>query len=245
MFSLCLLLLVASTQAQSVKVVVRKGSVEVSGRGVGMGSNTELKRQDKIKIQANSLVLAIRGNRCQELRGPRTYSYLELEQILLKAKSYPPSALALMARPSKAATDKTQLNRGNSKVDLWAFAPGDSVSILSDSIWFRVGNTDSRLLSDIKIFRSGSKDTMFLPKSSLNHAIPLLAPGTYYWTYVLDNYSLKDEFLNVFTVPDPAIRKGLHADFQNFQDLMAGFSPKMKEELLAEYIHSQKLYLNP
>jgi len=229
--------------AQEIQVLTKKGKILHQGNVYGSGSAILLKPTDSLSVLRGSLVLARRGNACLELASNRVYTYKQLNGMMLKAKSYTPTVMAIFSSSKYVNHQKQQLTRGSRSEKLWSFSPSDSIRILSDSISLRIGTEVSKLLTDIKIFCKGCKDTVVLSKNVLEHRIALPKPGFYYWSYGLDNYGLKDEFLNCFLVPTSEEKVKLNTDYRKFLSLVNGFSSEMRSQLVSEYVFSQKLHI--
>jgi hypothetical protein len=226
--------------AQDIDLVVKKGTVEVSSQIVNAGQIKTLKSGDIVKPQSSALYFITNKSEIIEPPKKSEHKYDELKKMFKQKQSFTKAFTSVLLNQNYAVKKTSgSSSRGAETEDPLSYFPNDSVKILSDFIVLKVGNSSSKLLSDIQLFKENSKDTISLSKNSLTHKIKCPAvPGNYFWKYTLSKYV----FQNNFYVPDAAEKKKLLAAYNEYKKSIEVFSKEMQQQLLQEYYNINKIY---
>lgn len=228
---------------QGIQILPKKGLIYLNGNILRAGQISGITPGDSILIPKNSLVLARKGTAFKELKSGLQYGFEDIESQFKSRKGYTQAFASVLSRQGASLSlEEGSAKRGSSRDGLWFFSPVDSVRVIGDSIDFQVGSGQSKLLTDIKVFGRGLADTMILNANQADFLIKSPKAGIYYWSYVLDNQNLKDEFLNLFVVPEKEDRKLLQEAYFDFCNLLDDFSSEMKAFLINEYCLNHKIY---
>jgi len=228
---------------QGIQILPKKGIVYLNGKILRAGQISEINPGDSISIPIKSLVLVRKGSAFKELKSGLRYGFKSIDSQFKSRKAYSQAFASVLDRQGASKlSDEGSAMRGSSHEGLWGFSPNDSVRVIGDSIDFQVGTEQSKLLSDIRVFGRELADTIILKAGQPNFLLKTPKSGTYFWSYILDNQGLKDEFLNIFIIPVQKDRKLLQAAYFDFCKSLDDFSPDMKQLLIKEYCANYKVY---
>lgn len=233
LFQLC-----SNLKAQSFEILVKKGAVNISSRLINQGEKYSLNVGDVVIPQKNSLLLVTNGKEIFEISGVKEILFNDIKKLFKGKNSFSESFIKVILNQVKSPEQYSgETRRGSFSADLWNFYPLDSAIILSDSINFIVGNVRSILLTDIILYRTNSKDTIYLSKKSNKHFVetPKIA-GIYEWKYKLQNNKEINSFTNFFIVPPENEKKLLKNNFNIFLNHLENFSHQMKQILIQDYL---------
>lgn len=224
--------------AQGFDLLVKKGAVNISSKLINQGGRYRINVGDVIIPQKYSLLLVTNGKEIYEISGVKEMVFNDIKKLFKGKSSFSESFLKVILNQNKSPEKNSgETSRGSVSLDLWNFYPPDSVIILSDSIKFIVGDINCNLVTDIVLYRTNSKDTIYLNKKSNNHFVKLPDyPGKYEWMYKLQNKKEVNSFLNFFIVPNESEKKLYLNDYKIFLEGLEKFSDQMKHILIQEYL---------
>jgi hypothetical protein len=225
-------------KAQGFDLLVKKGAVNISSKLINQGGRYRINVGDVIIPQKYSLLLVTNGKEIYEISGVKEMVFNDIKKLFKGKNSFSESFLKVILNQNISPEKNSgETSRGSVSVDLWNFYPPDSVIILSDSIKFIVGDINSNLVTDIVLYRTNSKDTIYLNKKSNNHFVKTPDyPGRYEWIYKLQNKKEVNSFLNFFIVPNESEKKLYLNDFKIFLEGLEKFSDQMKHILIQDYL---------
>lgn len=232
--------------SQDLRLLVKKGNAYVSEQPVPAGKLVLIKSSDNVRIPPNTLSLVQNNGAIAELSPGKSYSYADLLLFFKSKKNFIISFFDVILNQDFSRKQQTaSTTRGNNRRDDdLSFSPKDSVYILSDSITLKAGSGFSELISDIKLYRVGSNDTLFFSKQSNAHRVALKVPGIYLWEYRLQYGLDKILFVNTFSVPDNREKAELLHSYMDYKKAIKEFSVPMQEQLIYEYMQLKKVHIN-
>jgi hypothetical protein len=239
-----LLLISISGSSQDIYLLVKKGSSIISDRVVRPGTLEVISKKDSVIISPSSLVLVKKNNSIIELKNSKEYSYKDLQILFETNQSFSSNFINVISNQDYHTKRQSGVTtRGMSKVDVWQYSPLDSVRILSDSILVAVGSNESKLITDINLYKIGSSDTIKLSANTNEHMIACPPQGEYIWEYRIQNGLEIKKFKNYFIVPEKKYKDSLYTDYINFKKSLKSFSMDMQNHLLKEYYFNNKIWL--
>ena len=239
-----LLLIAIPASSQDIYLLVKKGSSIISDRVVRTGTLEVISKKDSVIISPSSLVLIKKNNSIIELKNAKEYSYNDLQKLFQTNQSFSSNFVNVISNQDYHTKRQSGVTtRGMSKVDVWQYSPIDSVRILSDSILVSVGSNESKLITDIKLYKIGSSDTIKLSANANEHLIACPSQGDYLWEYRIQNGLETKKYRNYFIVPEKKYKDSLFTDYLNFKKSLTGFSVDMQNQLLKEYYFNNKIWI--
>lgn len=219
-------------------LVVKKGIVSLSAKKIKSGQIELLKNTDTIKVSPASLVFITNNKKIVELKPNKTYTPKEIRKLFVSTKiSFNDDFINIIMNQKYHIEDKVgSTSRGAE--ENWEYIPNDGFKALEKIIYLKVNQNTSELSTDIKLFRLGDNDTLFLKVSDLSKGIKLEKSGEYHWVYT----SEKGIYDNNFFIPPNEEQKQLKEAFLNFKNSILNFSPEMQEQLLKEYLYVNRLF---
>lgn len=244
LLSLCF---VTSLYSQSYSLIVKQGAVLVEGELIEPGRLVVIDTAADIYVTDLSLVLVKHNNTITELTSGRHYTYAELGNEFEEGQSFIADFLDMLLDQDFTPPDEHGIStRGSSERDKGYYSPLDSLIVVSDSIEFVIGNSETKVVSPLKIWRDGTSDTTILNanKGTLTLAVPY-EPGYYFWSYRVRSGNQESTFENVFIVPAQASKEMSKSNILAYQDQIKDFSEEMYDFLLSAYLHKNQLYYRP
>lgn len=242
LFFIVLVLQMQIAHAQ-IQVYVKKGDVNISNLKYRAGSVITLKQNDIVTTGAASRVIVKKKSQILELPINTKFNYNQLLNKLNKQQSF--SSAFLSVATNNQGTKKSNAGatvRGETS-DPLAFFPTDSALICSDSLELKILTLPAELLTEVKLYREGSADTMFLNQQQYTHWIKNLMPGLYRWEYKARLGDRNFLFQNIFIVPDKNKLQLILEEIQAYKTELFAFSQEMQDILLNEYLISKRWVL--
>jgi hypothetical protein len=230
--------LIGIIQAQEIQLFVKSGVINVSGKTVIAGKIASIsQKNDWVRTEINALVLAKKNNYVIELEPGTQLRFQEIDKKFKKRKSAFGSFLEIALNQTQ---NKQNIGAAIRSVepDPWLFIPMDSCVVISDSIRLIIGNEGAQIVGDVRLYKSGSLDTLILKELEL--VTP--SPGFYYWDYVLRNNGQSMRFLNYFLVPENEDKEVIRNNLNEYKRSIKNFSQEMQSVLLDEYFRLNKIY---
>jgi hypothetical protein len=236
-------MIVGHIHAQNVQLFLKKGTAAIADRNLAAGQVVTLQESDILMVNPSALVLIKYQGAIAELAPGQQYKYNDLFKILKKKKSFTKVFAEVIINQQYSGKKYAGVTTRGNSADPWEYAPQDSVQVLGDSMTLQAGNSPLRLLSDISLYRIGTKDTITLSKTSLQHRIPVPAPGKYCWEYKAKVLNKSLQYENCFFVPEMQEGKNLFKQYKAYEKSIAEFSPEMRELLMEEYCEMNGVYV--
>lgn len=230
--------------SQEIRLLVKKGIITYNNKVIKPSDGIIIIQSPaSVKVNPGALVFAKKNAVIQELLSGREYKYEELKKMFGGSKGFTKSYLSVLT--SQDYSIKVQYGksiRGKEDDPLW-YTPIDSATILSDSVTLTTGGKTSTLLTDIQLFGTGIKDTIYLSKENRMYKIKTPLPGSYYWNYDSEYITIRS-FKNYFIVPTAEKKEILRKAFQEYLDTIRNFSEEMQAYLIEEYCYLQKIHIS-
>ncbi|HRZ41960.1 MAG TPA: hypothetical protein P5228_04565 [Bacteroidales bacterium] len=200
---------------------------------------------DVINLGTGSMTIISRDEKRVTLDKKGSYTYAQVQQMIKKAGASTSVRYFIMVwEAMKNQNTRTNAPGGVVRGDEPSRLPGDSATILSDTILFFFRNPGNqtvtfRLLN--QKFKTIITDTLTDSVKTLSLISPdSLPPGKYYW-------EISNPFAPPvrwhFIIPDTPVRQQLMDTFRAFLADIQGFSSEEKRQLLWAYMQTQKVYL--
>jgi len=233
--------------SQSYLLIVKQGSVLIEDELIEPGRLIIIDTVADLYVIDPSLVLVKHNNTIRELRSGRHYSVTEIANEFEDGLSFTTDFLDMLLDQDFTPPDEHGIStRGSNEREKWYYSPLDSLIVVSDSIEFVIGNSETKVVSPLKIWRDGTSDTTVLNanKRTLTLAVPY-EPGYYFWSYRVRSGYQESTFENIFIVPLQASKEMYKRNILAYQDQIKDFSEEMYDFLLSAYLHKNQLYYRP
>ena len=231
-------------RAQNIQLIVKSGSAFVTGQLIKPGKIKVLNESDSIKIISSSLILVSLNSTILELDSKKEYTFTDIVTLFNKAKSFNKAFVDVILNQDYAKKKQSLVSTRGVSASICNFIPYDSITVLSDSISIFVVDGACEFVSDIKIIKKGTSDTIILSTgNSKIFKIKCPAPGEYTCIFTLRNSANTTAYNNLIFIPDPILRNSILLNYQNYSNSLSGFSNEMMELLLREFEFQNRLYI--
>ena len=219
-------------------VIVKKGVVTLSSKKIKSGHIEILKNTDTIKVSPASLVFLTNNKKLVELSPNKTYAPKEIGKLFVSSKTSFNDDFINLIMNQKYHIDNKVGSTSRGADENWEYLPNDGFKALENTVYLKVNQNTNKLSTDIKLYRQGDNDTLFLKVSDLPKGIKLDKSGEYHWKYT----AKAGIYDNNFIVPSIDEQKQLKETFDNYKNSISNFSPEMQEQLIQEYLFVNKIF---
>jgi hypothetical protein len=240
---LFLILSISKLNAQSLEVLVKKGSIIINKKTFLVNQKTFISKGQVVQVNQSSIALAKFEGKVVELSSGKTYSYEQLKSKFPQEKSFASSFFDLLFNSDMHPSGQSGITTrgGGQAFDLNSIKPfpADSSIILSDTICFNPGLDTQYLIGNISVFNE--KDVL-LDSVFSNACIQGLKPGSYHWVY---KFFVNGKTYNgswAFEIPNNEKRKNLKLQFESFIQSVNRYSEDLRIILIDEYKVANRIY---
>jgi hypothetical protein len=219
-------------------VIVKKGVVTLSSKKIKSGHIEILKNTDTIKVSPASLVFVTNNKKLVELSPNKTYAPKEISKLFVSSKTSFNDDFINLIMNQKYHIDNKVGSTSRGADENWEYLPNDGFKALENTVYLKVNENTNKLSTDIKLYRLGDNDTLFLKVLDLSKGVKLEKPGEYHWKYT----AKAGIYDNNFIIPSTDDQKQLKETFDNFKNSISNFTPEMQEQLLQEYLFVNKIF---
>ena len=219
-------------------LVVKKGVVTLSSKKIKSGQIEILKNTDTIKLSPASLVFVTNNKKLIELSPSKTYAPKEIVKLFASSKTSFNDDFIKLIMNQKYHIEVKVGSTSRGLEENWDYLPNDSFKSLENKVFLKVNQNSNKLTTDVKLYKIGDQDTIYVKASELYNGIKLDKPGEYHWVYTTE----KDFYDNNFFIPHSEEQQQLKEAFLNFKKSILNFSTEIQEQLLQEYLYINKLF---
>ncbi len=240
--------------AQDIYIKVKKGIVKVNTTSLSESSAPYLlKKTDAVLVESNSMALIRSGNTFKDLVTAKKYAYQDIANLFPKTTTSSAGAYADLLFNEKYQSQKSQGGSATRSVGKAGdfYYPNDSFKIISNELELLIGNSSTKVTSNVLIVNTTTNDTIYNGQAKDNKIILSdLKEGIYNWSYTISykktNSSVnetEDSFLNIFIVPSKKDKNTINNDLKKFRKEIKDLSQEMKDILESDYLNINKIYI--